>query len=1115
MSRLRNFGFLKIQLAVIALVLAIPLVAAAQITTASIVGTVSDPGGAIVAGAQVVARNADTGLTRTVTSNDEGTYRLEFLPVGKYVLEVTATGFKKSYLNEIVLKVNDTTRVDVALTVGQVSETVTIAESASPAINTSTAEIGRTIEAAEITNLPLVERNVYTLLDLTPGVQSNNNGVATASTGTSTFILGYPEQRTLINGGVDGGTGSVNYYLDGGINMTNLRNTGNILPNPDAIQEFRVQTNSYNAEYGRYASGIINVITKSGGNQYHGSVFEFVRNDMFNANDWGSTLAKAPYHRNQFGGTIGGPIIKDKAFFFASYAGLRQSTSTFLSGARVPTALERIGNFTASATKPTDPATNAPFICNGVAFVICPNRMDPVAVKIINDFIPTSNVTLANGNAGWQGNIPTPYNFDEYLGKADYQLNNAHRLSVSYFNTGGTSTTKGGSPNVPWSLQDSTWRQHSVNASDVWILSANKINQVWLTFSRNFGGRINTPATSLTDLGSQFVNQGTANLPQITVTGYFTLGQQIGGPIAGTNFYSARDVFSWIKGNHSLKLGGEISLNKDIQQTLLNNYGVFTFNANSTARVAAPGVTAQAGNAYADFLIGIPSAVSQDAPVTGYTNSWYTALFVQDDFKVHPRLTLNLGLRWDVQTAPTDPLNRVVNYVPGQKSTVIPTAPVGALFFGDPGVERGGIPTSYSHFSPRLGFAWDVMGNGKTSIRGAFGVFYGSISGNEWNTMTNFQPFSTRLTFTNINQKTNAAGVPLGASLVNPYNAFVGGNPFPYKGTFTTGGGLFPVASDFKWPRTYQMNVSVQRQVTRDLVVGAAYVGTRSNDLPFARDINYPVLNATATSAGANVLARRPNPLFGAVLLLQSDQRATYDGLQITSAMRMSHHVTFNAFYTYSKTNSSVELYNSTTQGLAQNYSNLASEFGAGDSDQRHVFSMSLTYKPDYFGKSSNGVLRAIFNGWSISPIIKMRSGLPFTVTNGNVDANLDGSTNDRARLIGDPNISNPTAARWFNTAAFAQNPVVTGVATDGNSARNLLYGPGYKTVDLGLSRNFRLTERFNLTLRAEATNAFNHVNLGQPGSAVPANGTTSASFGVITSANAMRKIQFGARLTF
>jgi len=1084
--------------------------AVAQITTATIVGTISDPGGAQVPAAAVTARNVDTGLKRTVVSGDDGNYRIEFLPVGNYTVEVTATsGFKKAYRDGIVLRVNDIARIDFALEVGNVAEVVTVT-TAPPEINTSSPELGRTVQSHEIENLPLVERNVYTLLDLTPGVQSNNNGVATASTGTSTFILGYPEQRTLINGGTDGGTGSVNYYLDGGINMTNLRNTGNILPNPDAIQEFKVQTNAYNAEYGRFASGIINVITKNGTNKFHGSLFEFVRNTVFNANDYGSTLARAPYHRNQFGGTVGGPIKQDKAFFFFSYAGLRQATSTFLSGARVPTALERAGNFTASATKPTDPATNSPFVCNGVTHVICPNRVDPVARNIIDNFIPLPNSTLPNGNPGWQGYISTPYNFDEYLGKVDYQLNDAHRLNFSYFNTGGTSTTRGGNGNLPWSFQDSTWRQHSINASDVWIISGEKINQIWLTFSKNFGGRINTPGTSLTDLGSLFTIQGAPNLPQITVNGYFTLGQQIGGPTAGTNFYAIRDTFSWVKGRHSLKLGGEFSLNKDIQDTLLNNYGVFTFNANSTQRIAVPNgtppVTAAAGNAFADFLIGIPSAVSQDAPVTAYTNTWYSALFVQDDFRVNPRLTLNLGLRWDVQTPPTDPLNRVVNYVPGLRSTFIPTAPVGAQFYGDPGVERGGIPTSFNHFSPRIGFAWDIFGDGKTSLRGAFGVFYGSISGNEWNTMTNFQPFSTRLTFPNINQRTNSQGVPLGATLVNPYNAFPGGNPFPYRGTFTAGGGLFPVAADFVWPRTYQMNLSIQRQLTKDIVVGAAYVGTESRNLPFARDVNYPVLTPTATTN--NVLARRPNPAFGAVLLLQSDQSANYHGLQLTAAMRMTHHISFNAFYTFSKTLSSVQLYNSTTQGQAQNFSNLSEDKGAGDTDQHHVFNASFNFRPDYY-KGENRVARALLIGWSISSIIKIRSGLPFTVTNG-ADANLDGVGTDRAQLIGDPHIDNPTAAMWFNPAAFARNPVVTGVAIDGTSARNLLYGPSYHGFDLTISRDIRLGERYKLNLRAEGTNVFNTVNLGQPGSTA---GTTT--LGVITSAGAMRKVQFGARFTF
>jgi len=1081
--------------------------ALAQITATTIVGTVTDPSGAAVAGATVSARNVETNLERSVTSSPVGEFRLEFLPVGNYVVEVTASGFKKFVRSNVVLTIAETQRVDAQLAIGSVSEAVTVAE-APPDINTSTAEIGRTVETAEIISLPLVDRNAYSLLDLTPGVQSNNNGVATASASTSSLALGFPEQRTLINGGTDSGTGSVNYYLDGGVNMTGLRATGNILPNPDAIQEFRVQTNSYNAEYGRYASGIINVLTKSGGNNWHGSVFEYVRNTIFNANDWASQLDKAPLHRNQYGLTIGGPIKRDKSFFFFSWSGLRQTTSTFLNNAIVPTDLERAGDFSQSKTKPTDPATGKTFVCNGVTGAICANRLDPVAMKIMGAYIPKSNVT----GSIWQGYVPSPFNTDEFLLKIDHQINNAHRFSGSYFETAGTNTVRAGTGNLPWASQRFDWRQHDINLSDVWVIGSDKINQAWATYTRNFGGRLNVPQTSLGDLGSSFTIQGTPSLPQITVSGFFTLGNAIGGPTAGTNFYSLRDVFSWTKGKHALKLGGELSLDKDIQQTLLNNYGVFTFNNGATK------------NALADFLIGIPSAVTQDAPVTGYTNSWYTALFAQDDYRVLPRLTVNLGLRWDVQTPPTDPLNRVDTYVPGQKSTVNPAAPVGQLFYGDPGVERGVIPVRFHHVSPRVGLAWDPFGDGKTSIRAAAGVFYGSLSGNEWNTMTNLQPFSTRLTFTNINQKTSAAGVPLGATLKDPYNAFVGGNPFPYKGTFTTGGGIFGIDTKFEWPYTYQLNFSVQRQVTRDISVTAAYVGTLGHNLPFDRDVNYPVLNSTATSSGANILARRPNPAFGAVRFLSSNQTAAYHGLQINSVMRMSHHLSFNAFYTYSKTLSSAELHNNTTQGGAQNFSNMAEERGRADTDQRHVFTASFNYEPDYY-TGGNAVLRNVLNGWTLSPIIKLRSGIPFTITNGNVDANLDGNTNDRAQLVGDPfhgtcTLSDGTTAPvrtqncWFNTSAFAQNKVVTGVATDGNSPRNFLDAPGYRDVDLAISREFRLSERFRLKFRAEGTNAFNMVSWGTPGASVPS-GASSTTFAVVRSASPMRKVQFGLRLTY
>lgn len=1100
--------------------LSLPVSSFAQITTATIVGTVTDPGGAQVPAVSINVRNINTGLRRTVTTGSDGSYRIEFLPVGTYTIEVTATsGFKKAIREGVILQVNDTARVDFALEVGSVDEQVTIT-SAPPEINTSSAELGRTVQSQEIENLPLVERNVYALLDLTPGVQSNNTGVSTASSATANLVLGFPEQRTIINGGTDGGTGSVNYFLDGGTNMTNLRNTGNILPSPDAIQEFRVQTNSYNAEYGRFANGIVNVLTKSGTNKFRGSLYEFIRNEAFNANEWGAVVDKAPYRRNQFGGTLGGPIVGDKTFFFFSYAGLREKTSRYLNGAIVPTDLERTGNFSLSPNAPPkDPASGAgagtPFSCAGVLNVICPNRIDPVALRIINDYIPRSNYTLPNGRAGWQGNVPTPYNSDEFLAKVDHQLNEEHRLTFMYFNTAGTATVFPGSGNLPWATQDYKWRQHNLNVSDVWVISPEKVNQVWLTFTRNLGGRLNFPETTLADLGSTFVPQGKAALPQITVTGFFSLTNAIGGPRAGTNLYSIRDVFSWNTGRHAIKIGGELSLNRDIQETLLNNYGVFGFNGNTTARPAVTGpnpTPAASGNALADFLLGVPSSVSQDTPVTAYTNTWYTALFLQDDFRVIPNLTLNLGLRWDVQTPPTDPENRVANYIPGKQSTVRPNAPVGALFYGDEGVERGGIPVSYSHFSPRFGLAWDPFKDGKTSIRAAAGIFYGSISGNEWNTQTNSQPFSTRLSFTNVRTATNTSGVPLGASLSNPYNNYVGGNPFPYTGTFTNGGGFFAVAEEFKWPRTFQTNVSVQRQIMKDLTVGAAYVGTLSSNLPFGRDVNYPVLTPTATAT--NVQSRRPNQGFGAVMILDSDQDASYHSMQLTTAGRLSKFASFNAFYVLSKTLSSVQLHNNTTQGLAQNYSDLEQDKGRADTDQRHVFTLSMNFQPDFYS-GDNRFAKAVLNGWSISPILKMRSGRPFTVTNSNVDANLDGVTTDRARLIGNPYLENPTADMWFNIAAFARNLTVTGVATDGNSPRNFLDGPGFKVVDMALSRDFRFGERYKLRLRAEGTNVFNIVNYDQPNAGVPVSIATPGNFGRITGARDMRRLQFGARFTF
>lgn len=1069
----------------------------AQITGSTILGTVTDTSGAAIAGAQVTATNTATTFSRTVTTNTEGEYRIEFLPVGDYTVTVSSPGFKKEVRTEVVLTVAQPARVDARLQVGQVNEAVQVTSEV-PAVNTTNPEIGRTVETQEIENLPLVNRNIYTLLTLTPGVQSNQNSI----------VLGFPEQRTFINGGVDAGAGSVNYYLDGGNNMTGIRNTGNILPNPDAIQEFRVETNNYNAQYGRFQNGVVNVLTKSGTNNIHGSAFEFVRNTIFNANDWGSTLPTPALHRNQFGATLGGPIIKNKTFFFASYGGLRQITSTFEHSAVIPSAAELSGSFSQASggTTPVDPTTGKPFPNNTIPVA----RLDPAARAIIQKYVPAA----PNAPGGlYQTFIPNPYNTDEFLAKIDHNLGN-QRLTFSYFETSGKNNIVPSGSNLPWGIQQFNWRQHNANVSDTWSIHPNLINQVWLTYTRNFGGRLNTPAISLASFGSAFTSDGPPSLPDITVSNFFHLADAIDGPVTGTNFYSVRDIVSWTHGRHSISFGAEESLDKDIQEALLNNYGVFQFNGSATM---PKGAASCQDCPLADFELGIPSKVQQDAPSFGFTNSWYTAFFVQDDFRFKPRLTVNLGLRWDIQTPPTDPQNKQSTFVPGVQSTVRPSAPIGILFPGDSGIPRGVVPIRRNHLSPRIGFALDPFGNGKTAVRAGAGLFWGSISGNEWNTTSNFEPFAIRINpFPNISKTGNKA------TLSHPYQGYPGGNPFPYTGQFVSGATIFGPAPNFQWPYTYQLNASVQQQLTTGLTVQFAYVGSLSHNEPFATDLNYPLPSTPAAPVptASNFNLRRPYQSFGTIFSLRSNQTASYNGLQVSAVEKLSHHLSFNAWYTWSNTFDSVQLDNNTAQGLVEDFSNPKLDRGPADFDIRHQAVASMIFQPDYYHGQNKLIANAI-NGWSIASIFSIHTGIPFTVTNNNVDANLDGNTNDRAALVGDPQVSHPAVSKWFNTAAFAQIPATSGKIVDGNSPRNFLRAPGYKNVDLAIFRTFGLTERFKLEFRAEGQNVLNIANYN-----IPVNTVGSKTFGQILAATAncpslcvgsgtMRQLQLGVRLAF
>jgi hypothetical protein len=1101
----------------------------AQITTTEMIGTVTDQSGAAVPDAQVTAISTDTGLLRTVTTNAQGEYRIELLPTGRYSLEVSAKGFKKFIAKDIELQVNVPARVDGALQLGNVSQSVTVS-SAPPSVNTVDAEIGRTVGNAEVENLPIVNRNVYTLLTLTPGVLSS------AFTDTA---VGFQQQVTMINGGVDGGAGSVAYYLDGGLNMTGIRNTGNALPSPDAVQEFRVETNNYSAEYGRSNGGVVNVITKSGTNDVHGSAFEFVRNNILNANNWGNSSATPPFHRNQFGGTLGGPIIKNKAFFFGSYDGLRQITPNFISGVVVPTAAERTGNFSADSTI-TDPLPGGPaFTGNVVPSAV----MDKTAAYIINTYVPMPNQAnpatgIVNEYNGF--NNPSPYNYDEYLGKVNVLLSNKQNFTASYFENQGSNSvvSGGGSTSLPWSTEQYAWRQQNLNLGHTWTISPNKVNQMWLSFTRNFGGRTNLPAESLCGLSlnglglpsstscasaNLYTIEGTPDLPNISVTGYFSLNDGIAGPATGTNLYNFREVFSYIRGRHSFIFGGELSHSLDKQETLLDNWGSFTFGGKDS------------GNDLADFELGLQSSMEQDAPVTPFTKSYYLATFAQDNFRVAPRLTLNLGLRWDVQTPPTSPGNLASTFVPGQQSTIDPAAPKGMLFPGDPGVSSGIVSARFHHFAPRAGLAWDPWGNGKTSVRVGVGIFYGNVSGNEWNTTSNYEPFAIRLTsWPNLWAKGKASF----ATLTNPYTGYPGGDPFPYKGSFVAGGSIFGASPSFQWPYAEQFNLSIQHEFANQFTLTAAYVGSNFKDLPFAVDANYPTVlcGAPAVSGCGTTYLNDRRPIdnaspgttaaattspFGQVFELGSNQWANYNALQVSWVERAGHHFTMNGFYTFSKNLESLELENNTTNPtgagqIPQDYLNLGEDRGRTDDDVRHNFVTSVVWQLEYYQGSSRAI-KELVNGWSISPIMTLHSGAPFTVTTGS-DVNQDGqSGNDRPNIVPGLAFSVPHNARaqqvaaWFYAPAFTKNAITAANPTgDGNAPRNLLDGPGYRDIDLAIFRDFRIRERFMLQARAEALNAFNLVNLNNPVTTLSA-----SNFATITGAGTMREVQIGLRLTF
>ena len=1248
-------------LAALVIILTGGIVALGQQITGSIVGTVKDQQGALVTTTTVKATNVETGFSRSAPANSYGEYRIDFLPVGKYAVEAVSAGFERFVQQNLALNVDQTLTVDITMTVGAQSQTITVNE-APPLVNTSDAVLGRTIEPSEIIGLPLVNRNVYSELSLVPGVMANNQSPTTNPTGSPQMTVGIASTDVQVNGSLDSGNGTVAFYLDGGNNITGMRNYGNPAPTPDAIEEFRVETSAFSAQYGQFSAAVISVITKSGTNKFHGGLFEFNRNTDFNAFSWIPTkspftgaLMKSPYHRNQFGGTVGGPIKRDKAFFFFSYAGLRQVQGAPVTGGVVPTDAEREGDFTASGltagnyvfmpgtgkTVPANGANAGPGCQAGTlspagttagtgtsGFCLPTSSLDAVAANLLNYnnkigvSIPKATGALAGktGGAAYVGMYVQPTDEDEYLGKFDENLGSKDHVGVTYFYNN-TATTPSGGGSINWRGIQSRSKQTNANISDVHTFSASTANQAWLTFTRAMGGRIFLPVTgpadqTLASFGSNFQIQGPTGMPYISGAGFGTdSSAPNAGPITGSDNYEFRDMVTITKGKHNLSLGGEYALDKTMFQANLDNYG--------TLSVSNSGPTTT-GNTIADLATGQINAFEQDSPYVTHLSSWHYALFAQDNYRITPRLTLNLGVRWDIDPYPVDAHDRTATFVPGVQSTVAistgtSVVPTGILFPGDKGVSRGLVSTQYGHISPRLGVAWDPFGDGKTAVRAAAGIFYGLPSGNEWNQPGNSMPFAIRNGFGNETSLSYIYDVGFPCTPTGtPAHCPSGGGIFPYTYTpaapkFYPSQSIEAIPSGFKDQSVYQFNLSVQRQLPYKISATAAYVGTLGRHLNSFLDANYAPFSTVAnggaalqnptvppatkppscstnvggtagtvsglcTSAQSQEQRRQwdaglnltPGTLSGITYLI-SDQTSNYNGLQISATKTMSHGFSISGFYVWSRAlessnvleNGGMNMQNPGVLGkpfTAANDHGMLDQNGApivggglqeerGLMDQNHDNNAAFSgiWNIDYY-RGSNKIVKGFVNGWTISPVVYLIAGGPFTVSTG---SNLNDDTAGQSRPNGVPGVSakldphrcrvcgatgqSPTSVltQWFNGTYSAANTTVAqaqaagqafmlngpgqpgGIGpggADGNVGRDSLIGPGLKDMDAGLLRDVRLPRGTVFQFRAEVTNVMNWVSLGQPISSKITQGTQGNINGA---AGTQRIIQLGGRLTF
>ena len=1050
-------------------------IAAAQSPSASLVGRIVDASSAAVVGATVRVHNVDTNELRTTVTKVDGEYSVAALQPGNYEVSVEKEGFKLLRQEHLNLQVGQTARVDGTLQVGATSTSVDV-EATVPLVNTETSSRGDVIAPAELTQMPLNGRDFNDLAFMVPGVQASEQG----SKGSPYVVNGARADAS-------------NVTIDG-FNDQNPRDAGaQARPPLESLQEFKLQTSGYSAEYGRLAGGVVTMALKSGGNTPHGALFEYLRNDMFDARNF-FDADKSKLRRNQFGASFSGPVVlpklyngHDKTFFLASWESFRGIAGTSQLGL-IPTALERQGDFSQTfgsngkLTTIKDPLGGGNFASN----VIPANRISPIAQQIANLF-PAPNLVGPNN---YRANANTPDNWDSFLFKVDQKVGTNHNAAFRVLKRWESSTNPfSGSPvGLFGATTDNVQALYGLSLTSVFTPTL--VNEARMGLTRTTDNEVSSHAG--TNWASQFGIPGTTSdpnlvaFPKFSITGYETVGDSTTNPIHYVvNNFNWNDVLTWNKGRHSIRAGGDVLRVQYYQPTNSNFNGTFTFNGKNS------------GNGFADVLLGFPSSTSRKiGTVTNHIYSSNLGAFVQDDFKVLPNLTLNLGIRYEVQFMPTEKYGQMTNFVPGIGKVILAgastvpdlnsivaanglTGQVGLA--SDYGLPKSLVSTNYDNFAPRVGFAWRPFGNNRTVVRSGYGIFYTGTRLSAIRTdLTGGFPYSISQSFT--------------GSTSNP-SALTIANPFPAALAKTSG---INTSNGFETnppsPYLQSWNFTIERDLGHGIAMETGYSGSKGTHLGRKYDVNQEIRTPALTT--------RPFPVWGDIEYYTLGQNSSYQAGTVTVRRRFNRGLFFRANYTFGKSLDTQSGFNYAGDGGyqgAQNSYNLKSERGRSDFDIRHVFSMNFAWELPF---RQNVVVR----GWQLAGSGVIYSGQPLTPQLSGPSSDLAQAT--RPDRIANGAVDDPTPLRWFDVNAF---PIVPDTAFRyGNSGRGILDGPGTTSVNLALSRFFRISEKSRAQVRWETFNTINHTNF-----MLPTVTLDKGNAGAITQAKAARVMQLGVRLEF